>query len=99
MEEGGTVTRRHLTFSVSLPSCRAAIKAADMSPKGGRETNKERGKGCGLQAVSHGHLDRAAVADTFLLKHGSCRAAGARLKNASVQVKQTLVQTQRYLQD
>lgn len=59
-----------------------------MSPKGGRETNKdrERGKGCGLQAVSHGHLDSAAGADTFLLKGGLCRAAGARLKNVSARV-------------
>lgn len=57
-----------------------------MSPKGGRETNKVRGEECGLQAVSHGHLDSAAGADTFLLKGGSCRAAGARLKNASAQV-------------
>lgn len=59
-----------------------------MSPKGGRETNKdrERGKGCVLQAISHGHLDSAAGADMFLLKGGSCRAAGARLKNASARV-------------
>lgn len=75
LEEDGTVTRCHLTFSVSLPSCCAAIKAADMSPKGGRETNKERE---GLRAVSDGHLDSAGGGrhvspQGWIMSRGRCK--------------------------